>query len=291
MANDLAVCCNGSNASDFTDSCSGDAEEIDLPRAVSLLVIFVVSLIGNVCTIAIVISFRTYKFPDLLVAGLACNDLIATLIPVMMTLYSYFSLEQFEENSIACNFYGTIAQHTRYAAVFIVTLISVERYVAVNRPFLYRKHATPLKCIVFLLCGCFMAFTLAIAPALDKNTRILSHDGFCLFDFTSPYAYSLIVYTGIQFIIVLVCFVLVMTTLFKVYRRRKRLQVHSSYEERSKPIHKTATTTTHKQPSRCRLLTFLFVWIIDIFNFIYLQVTSFDWKITYQGFNNTEIST
>lgn len=205
---------------------------IDLPKTVSLIVIFVCSLLGNLCTVAIVSSFKQHKLPDVLVIGLACTDLVATFIPVPMSLYSYITLEQFDEGSFACKFYGTVAQFTRYSSVLIVTLISVERYFAVNQPFIYRNHATPRKCAGVLISCWVIAFVLAITPALGSHTSILSHDGFCLFDFSSNYAISILVYAGIQYCIVLVCFVLVTAKLLRVYRRRKQLQVQGTYNQR-----------------------------------------------------------
>ena len=207
--------------------------EIDLPKTVSLIFIFVFSLFGNVCTVAIVSRFKQHRLPDVLVIGLACTDLIATFIPVPMSLYSYVTLEQFAEGSVACKAYGTVAQFTRYASALIVTLISLERYFAVNRPFVYRKYATPWKCIfVLILCWIF-AFALAVVPALVSSSTISSHDGFCLFDFSSSYAISIVVYAGVQFVIVLVCFVLVTANLLRVYRRRKELRVQGNYNQRS----------------------------------------------------------
>ena len=206
---------------------------IDLPKTMSLILISVLSLLGNVCTIAIVSSFKQHKLPDVLVVGLACTDLIATFIPVPMSLYSYVTLEQFDEGSFACKFYGTVAQFTRYSSVLIVTLISLERYFAVNRPFIYRKHATPRKCAIVLMSCWVVAFALAITPAIGNHTSILSHDGFCLFDFSSNYSISVLVYAGVQYCIVLVCFVLVTAKLLRVYRRRKQLQVQGTYNQRS----------------------------------------------------------
>ena len=222
------------NATPTTENSSNmTSTSIDLPKTVSLILISACSLLGNVCTVAIVSSFKQHKLPDVLVIGLACTDLIATFIPVPMSLYSYITLEQFSEGSFACNFYGTVAQFTRYASVLIVTLISVERYFAVNRPFIYRKYATPRKCIAVLFFCWTLAFALALAPVLDRHTTIVSHDGFCLFDFSSNYAICILVYAGVQYCIVLVCFVLVTATLLRVYRRRKQLQVQGQYNQQS----------------------------------------------------------
>lgn len=227
-------------------SYSSNVTDVDLPKTVSLVFIFVLSLFGNVCTVAIVSQFKQHKLPDVLVIGLACTDLIATFIPVPMSLYSYITLQQFDEGSFACNFYGTVAQFTRYASVLIVTIISLERYFAVNRPFIYRTHATPRKCIAVLICCWILALALALAPALDSNTPISSHDGFCLFDFSSNYAISIVVYGAVQFFIVLVCFILVTVNLLRVYRRRKELRVQGSYNKHSQAKEREHEVTFNK---------------------------------------------
>ena len=204
-----------------------------LDKAITLLIIFVVALIGNILTIAILSKFKVHKVPDVLVIGLALTDLLATLVPVPMSIYVYLSGVRYERHSVACNLYGTLAQFTRYASAIIVTLISVERYFAINRPFTYRKFATPRKFVVILIICWLVAFALAVAPALDPSTDIIPHGGICLFDFITPYSYSIIIYAGVQYIIVFICFVLISIQLLKVYRRRKKLKVRENYNRRS----------------------------------------------------------
>lgn len=238
------------NATMENTSFSSNTTDIDLPKTVSLVFIFIFSLFGNACTIAIVSQFKQRKLPDVLVIGLACTDLVATFIPVPMSLYSYVTLEQFAEGSFACNFYGTIAQFTRYASALIVTLISLERYFAVNQPFIYRNHATPFRCFAVLMCCWILAFALALVPALDSNTPINSHDGFCLFDFSSNYAISIIVYALLQFFIVLVCFVLVTANLLRVYQRRKEWRVQGNYNQNSQAREREVTFSKPNLTSR-----------------------------------------
>ena len=251
---------NDTNANDTSDC----GNEIDLPKTATLLIIFIVAVIGNVCTITVMSRFKQHKLPDVLVIGLAGNDLITTFIPVLMSLYSYITLQQFTEGSFACKFYGTVAQFTRYASALIVTLISLERYFAVNRPFIYRKYATPLRCVLVLVCCWIMAFGLAVAPALDNNTRINSHDGFCLFDFSSNYAISILVYAGVQFCVVLVCFVLVTVNLLKVYRRRKELRVQGNYNQRSQAMEREHEVTFTKPRLTSRYLHYLHVHSLHV---------------------------
>ena len=221
------------NLSNCNQTTSGQETFESLERAITLIVIFVFALFGNIFTIAVLSKFKVHKVPDVLVIGLALTDLLATLVPVPMSIYVYISGIRYEQGTVACNLFGTLAQFTRYSSALIVTLISVERYFAINRPFIYRKHATPKKFVYILIICWLLAFALAVAPVLDPRTDIIPHGAFCLFDFVTPYAYSVIIYTGVQYVIVFLCFVLVSIQLLKVYRRRKKLKVQENYNRRS----------------------------------------------------------
>ena len=205
----------------------------NLERAITLIFIFVLAFVGNILTIAVISKFKIHKVPDVLVIGLALTDLLATLVPVPMSIYAYLADVIYKEDTIECNLFGTLAQFTRYSSALIVTLISVERYFAINRPFIYRKYATPRKFVFILVICWLLAFALAVAPAIDPNTPIVPHGGICLFEFVSIYSYSIIIYAGVQYVIVFVCFVLVSIQLLKVYRRRKKLKVQEDYNRRS----------------------------------------------------------
>ena len=238
------------DCSNLTCSNVTDEAEVDVLKAGSLLLIFIIALIGNICTIAIVSRFKIHKVPDVLVIGLALTDLGSTVIPVSMSLYSYITLNQFSQGSFACKFYATTAQFTRFSSVWIVTLVAVERYFAVNKPFVYRKYASPLK-FVWILIGCWiLAFALAIAPALDGNTKVRQHDGYCLFSFTSAYAISIVVWGGIQFIVVFICFVLVTAKLIRVNHRRNKLKVQEKQGKNS--TRSGSTSESHPELSHSR---------------------------------------
>ena len=218
----------GEGGSGGLPNCTGS------PNVIQLLVIpiFVLSLLGNVATIAIVSLFRERKVPDVLVLGLAITDLLATLIPVPMSIYAYLTVMDFPEGSAACNSYATIAQFTRYSSVLITTVIAVERYLAICKPFFYRRHCTPLRFGVVLIFSWAAAFVLALVPAVDPNTRISTHNGFCLFDFASKYSIAVVLYGGVLFIVMLICFIFVTVALIKHkyrYNSLKRPSVRRTF--------------------------------------------------------------
>lgn len=210
-----------------------DAEP-DLFRGLTIVLVFVFSLIGNIGTIAILSKFKVHKIPDVMVVGLALTDLLATILPIPAAMYAYFAGVDFIDGCILCDFMGTLAHFTRYSSAIIVSFVSLERYFAVNRPFVYRKYATP-KRFIFILIGCWLfALLLAIIPVIGNNTAILSNDGVCLFDLTSNYAIGILIFSAVQYVIVFVCFVLVTVELCKVYRRRKKLKVQGHYNSASR---------------------------------------------------------
>lgn len=184
--------------------------------------IFLVSVVGNTCTIGVMLSFKKQRVPDVLVLGLAITDMVATLIPIPMTIYSYASQMTFPECSALCGLYATVAQFTRYSSALITTVIALERNLAICSPFFYRSRCTPAVFWTLLILCWFVAGALAVLP---WPLQLLSaHIGYCLFDFTTSYANAIIVYGLVQFVVVLVCFVMVTVELIRVKRRRDRMR-------------------------------------------------------------------
>ena len=201
----------------------------DKIKGLTVTIILFLSLFGNICTILMLSKFKVHRVPDVLVIGLALTDIITTLIPIPMSTYAYFWGVNFKQGCFLCKFFGTVAQTTRYSSALLVTLVALERYFAVNRPFIYRKYATPRRFVYILICCWIIAFILAVIPIIGDNTVIVTHEGFCLFDIASYYAIGILVYSAIQYVTVFLCFLLVTIELVKVYRRRRKLKVREKY--------------------------------------------------------------
>ena len=230
---------NDTNNDSSDTSCTEmTAEGVDYARGLTLLGIAVIAIFGNFMTIFIMLKFKTIKIPDLLVIALAVNDLITTLVPIMMSIVAYLRGEDYKMDSIACNFFGVIAAYTRFTAALLVTVISVERYLAVKEPMFYRKHCTPSLFKKLLVLVFVFNALLAFPPAVDPNTPINAYHGFCLFSFTRIYAIFIVAYANIQFIIVLFCFICIVKELYNLHQRRKHMTAQNMYNKYS-----TATLT------------------------------------------------
>ena len=222
---------------------------IDVSRLL-VIPIFIISLVGNTATIGIISCFKQPKVTDVLVLGLAITDLLATLIPVPMSMYSYLSLTNFPEGSAACNMYGTIAQFTRYSSALITTVIAIERYIAVLHPIVYRNKVKPPLFAGVLLSCWVIAFILAFPPAVDPNTPISSHQGFCLFNFLTPYAIFIVIYALAQFVVVLVCFIVTTVALIRLLLRYRHVRFANNQVTRQRKD----STSALRQPGRSRSL-------------------------------------
>jgi len=234
---------DGHNES-YEANCSEVTEEVDYAKGISLLIIALVAIFGNFMTIFIMLKFKTIKIPDLLVIALAVDDLIATLIPITMSLVAYLNGMNYDMDSILCNFFGVIAAYTRFTAALLVTVISVERYLAVKKPLFYRKHCTPslfkkLLVIVFVLNA-----LLAFPPAIDPNTPINEYQAFCLFSFPRIYAIFIVIYANLQFIIVLFCFICIVKELYNLHQRRRQMTAQNMYNKYSNAMHRESMTFT-----------------------------------------------
>lgn len=229
----------------------------DLVKFMTIILVIAFSLVGNVCTITILGKFKVHKVPDVLVMGLAVTDLVTTLIPIPMSAYAYIVGVNFTEGCILCDFFGTFALFSRFSSSQIVTIIAVERYLAVNRPFIYRKYATPRLFVFILLISWAFALLLGAVPLMVEEVATETHDGFCIFDLDSWYSIVFFIYACVQYVTVFVCFVLVIKELVKVYRRRSRLKVQGEYNRSSRARHRDShqqhevTFTRPNLTSRC----------------------------------------
>lgn len=226
------------------NNCTEVSEEVDYGRGISLLVIALIAMLGNFMTIFIMLKFKTIKIPDLLVIALAVDDLIATLIPMTMSIIAYLRGVNYEMDGHACNFFGVIAAYTRFTAALLVTVISVERYLAVRKPLFYRKHCTPSLFKKLLVLVFIFNALLAFPPAVDPNTPINEYRGFCLFSFTRIYALFIVAYANIQFVIVLFCFICIVKELYNLHRRRKQMTAQNMYNKYSTAASRDSVTFT-----------------------------------------------
>ena len=236
------------NCTEGITNCRGADEGVDLSRGVSLLIIAIIALFGNIMTIMVLSKFKIKKVPDLLVMALAANDLIATLIPMNMSIISYFRGRNYPKDSAACDFFDIIASYTRFTASLIVTVIAIERFLAVKRPLFYRQYCTLSLFKKIIIAVFFFNAILAFPPAVDPNSPINSYRGYCVFSYARVYAIFIVIYALLQSAIVLFCFVCIVIELYNLHRRRHKMTAQSNYNKYSSAMHRDNTNVTFTKP-------------------------------------------
>ena len=215
---------------DADNNCTNATQEAytpDIARGASLTVIWVLAIFGNLLTLAIVLRYRLRKVPDLLVCGLACTDLVACAFPIPVSLWSYYTGRQIDglEHLVRlCSAYTVLATFTRDSSIFVVTLMVVDRCVWVLRPIQYSQGVYHKFFCISLPAAWLLALFLSLLT-LVPHVEIVAGGNVCLFSFQNWYGILVIVYGLFQFIVVLVCFVIVLVEVLKLARRRRKMTI------------------------------------------------------------------
>lgn len=127
---------------------------IFLPVCVTYLTIFVVGVLGNSLTCAVILRYRVMQTPtNYYLLSLAVSDLLVLLMGMPLELYELWQNYPFLLGEGGCYFKTFLFETVCFASILNVTALSVERYVAVVHP-LKVKHMTTrahVKRVIFML--------------------------------------------------------------------------------------------------------------------------------------------
>ncbi len=237
-----------------------------------LLTLCSVGLFGNVVCLAVLIQtfLGTAAFSHYLTALCAADTitlvscLFMLVIPILTSFYEAHDDVLAVVNHLMVTFYpvGTAAEN---ASTWLVTVISVVRYLAVSYPIKMKLFSSPnsARCIiavVFTFC-CFFnlprLFEMSLTPCLSHNNQTLMT--LEVTSLRSSYSYKmfyLILSNGLIMFVVPFCLVLYCNcaVAYKHWRDGQNFKFGSSRRHVSAAHHKTAMTT--------RLLVFISVFFL-----------------------------
>lgn len=124
------------------------------PVFVTYLSIFLVGVLGNSLTCAVILRYRVMQTPtNYYLLSLAISDLLVLLLGMPLELYEMWQNYPFLLGEGGCYFRTFLFETVCFASILNVTALSVERYVAVVHP-LKVKHMTTrahVKKVIFVL--------------------------------------------------------------------------------------------------------------------------------------------
>ncbi|XP_022537899.2 neuromedin-U receptor 2 [Astyanax mexicanus] len=133
-----------------------------LPVTLAYILIFITGVLGNLLTCIVIIKHRKMRTPtNLYLFSLAVSDLLVLLFGMPLEIYELWQNYPFPFGESVCWFKVFLFETVCFASVLNVTVLSVERYVAVVHPLktryaLTNKHAQKMiggVWIVSLVCA------------------------------------------------------------------------------------------------------------------------------------------
>lgn len=125
-----------------------------IPVCVTYLTIFLVGVLGNSLTCAVILRYRVMQTPtNYYLLSLAVSDLLVLLLGMPLELYDMWQNYPFLLGEGGCYFKTFLFETVCFASILNVTALSVERYVAVVHPLKVRHMTTRahVKRVIFLL--------------------------------------------------------------------------------------------------------------------------------------------
>ena len=238
---DLGIECNYSNMMNQTicyTRCNVTAFQdvkTDVGKGMTLFIVGMLGLIGNILTIALIFSFKKRHVPDILVLSLAFNDVYSVLFPIMLALVAYFYPLRLTQGHWSCELMTLLSLLSRIMSMFLHTLIGIDRFLAIARPLQYRRIIKPLSALLIIITFFILSLLISVIPwiydvTLDPTDpqQCLQHVSYsilsiCLFDYTRWYPIIILVLGWGQMILFLIVFVTTVTITMRYYYKRTRL--------------------------------------------------------------------
>ena len=198
----------------------------------TLFAINICIVLLNSLALMVIMRFRTKNCIDILVLGLALTDLTKGLIPVPMAVYTYLSPWYMKDGTAACDFFGWIAFTTNSASMLILSMMAIERFVAIAKPFAYRSLITKKRMELSVLIAVSFSAVLSLLPVLGVGRMIpYNHGAYCHFDYSTNttaariYSVFVLIYGFTLTIAVLIAYSVVFYKIRDLIKRHRRFSV------------------------------------------------------------------
>ena len=165
-----------------------------------------------------------------LVAALTWNDLVGICLTSPVPLASYINGRRMPVVDKLCRFHAFVMVCFGLSTPLIVCTMAIERSLALKCTYFYSKHCTPSSARVVVVVLWLFVLLFGALPLFGLGSYSLQYPcTWCFLDFRSArpldmaYAYSYAVVNLAVVVVMIFCNALVMTTLCRVRKSRRRL--------------------------------------------------------------------
>ncbi|XP_072494547.1 melanin-concentrating hormone receptor 2 [Notamacropus eugenii] len=217
---------NLSQSREFSYQSFSTAETIILPSLIGILCS--TGLVGNILIVFTIIRSRKKTIPDIYICNLAVADLVH-IIGMPFLIHQWARGGEWVFGSPLCTIITSLDTCNQFACSAIMTVMSLDRYLALVQPFRLTSLRTRSKTIRINLCLWVASFVLML-PVWIYSKVIKFKDGFesCAFDLASPddvlwYTLYLTITTFFfPLPLILVCYVLILCYTWEMYQQNKK---------------------------------------------------------------------
>ena len=181
--------------------------------------IFLIGTMGNLLVIYVIAHNRSMQtVTNFFLANLAVADLLVSLCCVIPKLL-WFILKSWTLGSFICRLHQTMISLTTNASIFILTIISAERFIAIVYPFETKQILTSRRLFVAVVGVWCLSAILSSPTAYFHEIVEYAGNSYCS---TKPMAYQQVahIHTTLLFFLCFLCPLIVMSILYLKIARR-----------------------------------------------------------------------
>ncbi|XP_050673931.1 pyrokinin-1 receptor-like isoform X2 [Leptidea sinapis] len=169
-----------SNGTNYTDSSISELESLAIivPLTVVYSVIFVAGVLGNISTCIVIARNRSmHTATNFYLFSLAISDLLLLVCGLPLDLYHLWDPLTFPLVEPLCIATGLISETSANATVLTITAFTVERYIAICRPFMSHTMSKLSRAIRYIIAIWLCALCAAIPQAMQFGVVVFSENG------------------------------------------------------------------------------------------------------------------
>ncbi|XP_072307122.1 delta-type opioid receptor-like [Eucyclogobius newberryi] len=199
-------------------------------------VVFVVGLFGNCLVMYVIIRYTKMKTAtNIYIFNLALADaLVTTTIPFQTTDYM---LKTWPFGEVVCKVFIAIDYYNMFTSIFTLTMMSVDRYIAVCHPVKALDFRTAVKAKMINVCIWILSSAAGIPAFILGGTQTNSGITECALQFPEPYVYYDTVMKVCVFVFAFVVPVLIITVCYSLMvLRLKSVRMLSGSREKDRNL-------------------------------------------------------
>ncbi|XP_068632899.1 pyrokinin-1 receptor-like isoform X2 [Battus philenor] len=166
---------NGSKASIFSEP---DSLNLIIPLTVIYAVIFVAGILGNLSTCFVIARNRSmHTATNFYLFSLAVSDLILLVCGLPLESYRLWNPYTYPLGEVFCIALGLASETSANATVLTITAFTVERYIAICRPFMSHTMSKLSRAIRFIIAIWICALCTAVPQAMQFGIVTYEENG------------------------------------------------------------------------------------------------------------------